>query len=340
MNSLFVAAVEFGDACREYPIVFVGAGNENDKPLVAPVTVFGLGADENLYFEGGQWRASYLPALMRMYPFCLARVGDDQYAVCADASWGGLQDGQGQALFDGEGKPSPLLEQVQKGLEQFEREAHRTKLVGAKLLEHDLLRDMRFDAKLADGARARPGSATMPRPSISASQPLSARQRRRRPPSRPRRWPPPGCRRPRGCSGDAVPVGRRAVAVELGAGVHHQFAAPAAAMARALASMRTGIAVAQPHLGRHRHGLRHRAAHGAHDAAHQFRLVQQHRAAAVAVDHRAGQPKFRSTPAGPKAGQHAALSARQAGSLPSSCGRTGMPAGVRPPLVAARARCA
>ena len=151
MNSLFVAAVEFGDACREYPFVFVGAGNENDKPLVAPVTVFGLGADENLYFEGGQWRASYLPALMRMYPFCLARVGDDQYAVCADASWGGLQDGQGQALFDGEGKPSPLLEQVQKGLEQFEREAHRTKLVGAKLLEHDLLRDMRFDAKLADG---------------------------------------------------------------------------------------------------------------------------------------------------------------------------------------------
>ena len=45
----------------------------------------------------------------------------------------------------------------------------------------------------------------------------------------------------------------------------------------------------------------------------------------------AGQPKFRSMPAGASSARRAAFSARHTGSLPSSCGRTGTPAGVRLP---------
>ena len=41
---------------------------------------------------------------------------------------------------------------------------------------------------------------------------------------------------------------------------------------------------AQAHLGRHRHAGRHSAAHRGHNAADAFRVLQQSRTAAVAVD--------------------------------------------------------
>ena len=46
----------------------------------------------------------------------------------------------------------------------------------------------------------------------------------------------------------------------------------------------------------------------------------------------AGQPKLRSMPAGRSSASRAAFSAMQCGSEPSSCGRTGTPAGVRLPF--------
>ena len=38
LNAMFVAAVEFGEACREFPIVFIRAGTAEDgKPVEAGV---------------------------------------------------------------------------------------------------------------------------------------------------------------------------------------------------------------------------------------------------------------------------------------------------------------
>jgi hypothetical protein len=50
LNAMFIASVEFGDACVEYPIVFVNAGNDpQGNRQIAPVAVFGLREKENLY---------------------------------------------------------------------------------------------------------------------------------------------------------------------------------------------------------------------------------------------------------------------------------------------------
>jgi len=154
LNSMFIAAVEFGDAAREFPIVFVRAGNDTDgKAMIAPVAVFGLATEENLYLDGGRWRASYMPALLRMYPFGMARLDEQRFAICYDAAWPGAGNDLegGQALFDPQGQPTTLLTNVQQQLEQIEREVQRTRLVGQKLTEMDLLRDMRFDATLPGG---------------------------------------------------------------------------------------------------------------------------------------------------------------------------------------------
>jgi hypothetical protein len=153
LNSLFIAAVEFGDACREYPVVFVRAGlDPQGKPLIAPVAVFGLAQEENLFLQkDGSWRASYLPAVLRMYPFAIGRIDENSFAICVDTGWSGVSQTEGDALFDDVGQPTLLTTTVQKQLEQTETEVQRTRLVGSKLMELDLLREMRFDATLPDG---------------------------------------------------------------------------------------------------------------------------------------------------------------------------------------------
>ncbi len=152
LNSMFVAAVEFGDTCRDYPIVFVRAGNDPDGTVqIASVAVFGLAQGENLYLNGKSWRAHYLPALLRLYPFALGRIDDKQYAVVLDTAWAGVSQTEGEPLFTPQGEITELTQQVQQQLEQVEAEVQRTRLVGQRLLELDLLRDMRFDATLPDG---------------------------------------------------------------------------------------------------------------------------------------------------------------------------------------------
>ena len=152
LNALFVAAVEFGDVCREFPIVFVRAGKEPDgTDAIAPIAVLGLTQNQNLYVSGERWRAQYMPAILRMYPFCIARIDDERFAVCADMAFAGVNQIEGQIVFDAEGKPGELLTTMQKQLETLETEIQRTRLVGKRLLELGLLREMRFDATLPDG---------------------------------------------------------------------------------------------------------------------------------------------------------------------------------------------
>lgn len=152
LNALFVAAAEFGEVCREFPIVFVKAGQDPDgKDAIAPIAVLGLMQNENLYVSGERWRAQYMPAILRMYPFCIARIDAERFAICVDKAFAGANTEEGQAVFDADGKPSELLQTMQKQLEGLETEIQRTRLVGQRLRELDLLRDMRFDVTLPDG---------------------------------------------------------------------------------------------------------------------------------------------------------------------------------------------
>ncbi len=152
LNALFVAAAEFGDVCREYPIVFVRAGKEPDgTDSIAPIAVMGLTQDQNLFLHGGTWRAQYMPAVLRLYPFCIGRIDAERFAICVDMSWPGVGQPEGERVFDADGKQTELLASVQKQMETLEGEIQRTRLVCKKLQELDLLRDMRFDATLPDG---------------------------------------------------------------------------------------------------------------------------------------------------------------------------------------------
>ncbi len=155
LNAIFVAGVEFGDVCREYPILFVRAGTDaQGKTQVAPIAALGLAPRENLFLQGRAWRALYIPALLRAYPFAIGPTGTEQRAVISiDIGWAGLSQTDGLALFDEQGEPNEQLKDVTLQLEQIEREVQRTREIGRLLVEKDLLREMRFDAELPDGQK-------------------------------------------------------------------------------------------------------------------------------------------------------------------------------------------
>src|SRR5690349_8221038 len=97
INAVPLMAVEFLPAAGEYAIVFTTAGDE-----IAPAVVLGIKGDQNLYLTSdGKWKAKYIPAFIRRYPFVFSTSADNKtLTLCIDESYPGLnQEGRGQRLF-------------------------------------------------------------------------------------------------------------------------------------------------------------------------------------------------------------------------------------------------
>ncbi|WP_372015755.1 SapC family protein [Pseudoxanthomonas sp. 10H] len=145
-----LAGVEFFQAARHYPILFVGEGAE-----ASPIALLGLKPGQNGFVgESGQWRrAAYVPAFVRRYPFVLAQAdqgsdpqGRGNFTVCFDREFAGWNEQEGQAMFDAEGGNSAYLDEMIRFLHNFTAEMERTRQFVAKLAEFDLLapRSMRL----------------------------------------------------------------------------------------------------------------------------------------------------------------------------------------------------
>lgn len=153
LNAFFVAAGEFAEACKDYPLVWVNAGkDEAGTAQVAPIAVMGLQQGRNLCIDStDRWRVRYVPAMLRMHPFAMARTSPTEMVLCVDEAWIGLGTDKGEPLFTAEGEPTELTLAVKQQLENLELDIERTRLYGVKLQELKLLREMQFDATLPDG---------------------------------------------------------------------------------------------------------------------------------------------------------------------------------------------
>jgi len=153
-TSFIISLSEFADAAMNFPILFVRAAPDAlGKDTVAPVAVFGLKPGENLFASPeGRWDASYVPAMLRAYPFTMARIeGSDRWAIVFDNSWEGMSRTEGVPLFNENGEASELLGNVHRFVQDLESDIERTRQACALLLEMKLLKPMRFDATLANG---------------------------------------------------------------------------------------------------------------------------------------------------------------------------------------------
>jgi len=113
---------EFLSAASVYPIVFL---EDPDQATFRPMALLGLEPQDNLFVtHEGTWKAHYIPAIIRRYPFALAKTQmDDQYTICIDEASEAVNEDEGQPLFNSDGTIGPVMEQVKQyltGLQQME----------------------------------------------------------------------------------------------------------------------------------------------------------------------------------------------------------------------------
>lgn len=144
-----LAASEFHQACRHYPVLFAGGDDGG------PISLLGLREEENLFVsEDGSWaEGKYVPAFVRRYPFVLAQ-GDEHagFTVCFDEEYGGFNDREGHALFTEEGEHAPFLERVIQFLQTYRSEMLATDRFVETLNSLDLLVDQDLRVQTPDGA--------------------------------------------------------------------------------------------------------------------------------------------------------------------------------------------
>ena len=147
-NSLYLAGVEFAEACKEYAIVFTRAPNRK----ILPVAMLGLRSGENLFVgEQDRWMATYIPAFVRCYPFVLTELPGQNMAVCIDEAFPGLNEKEGQPLFDAQGANTPFLQNALDFLTRYQQEYRRTELLCERLEKAGLFKQMDAKADLVDG---------------------------------------------------------------------------------------------------------------------------------------------------------------------------------------------
>jgi hypothetical protein len=147
-NSIVLASIEFIEAAKEYPIVFAKVSDE----VMVPVALLSMRNNENLYVNGeGKWDARYIPAFVRRYPFVLAENDDKQFTVCIDEAYPGLNEKEGQALFDERGGNTPFMQNALDFLNNYQAQFKLTEAFVKQLKELDLLIEISAKAELVGG---------------------------------------------------------------------------------------------------------------------------------------------------------------------------------------------
>ncbi|MBI4294398.1 MAG: SapC family protein [Betaproteobacteria bacterium] len=151
-NAIPVSYTEFAVACRDYPLVFTST--DGGKTFAA-IAVVGVAAGENLFLTKDGWQAGvYIPAYVRRYPFCMARVTLDKVEqadrlVCVERAF--VAD-DGERMFDDAGAPLERWTHINKLLNEFESDLERSREMCGILADYALLAPFTMQATGKDGA--------------------------------------------------------------------------------------------------------------------------------------------------------------------------------------------
>jgi len=107
VNQVAVFASEFAQVQREYPILFA----RTPEGALQAVAILGFERDENLFLNGEQWDAAYIPALLRHRPFTIG-AAEGEPVVCVDLADTRIatEAEPGEPVFKPHGGNAPALE--------------------------------------------------------------------------------------------------------------------------------------------------------------------------------------------------------------------------------------
>jgi hypothetical protein len=114
INQIDLFPTEFEAAQRDYPIVF----RRNPDGGYRAVALLGLDRDENLFLDGEEWRARYVPALIQRGPFSIGVPRDGgEPMIHIDLDHPRISRSEGEPLFRDQGGNAPYLDHVAKVLQ-------------------------------------------------------------------------------------------------------------------------------------------------------------------------------------------------------------------------------
>lgn len=118
VNLASIMVHEFSRAAATYPIVFL---EDQEKDQFLPTVLLGLEAGENLFVNDGKWDASYIPAIVRRYPFSLAKTTEEgRFTICIDEDSDLLNEKEGEEIFKKNGDAGEVMERVKKYLGELQ----------------------------------------------------------------------------------------------------------------------------------------------------------------------------------------------------------------------------
>jgi hypothetical protein len=145
INALAVSYAEVVAASRDYPIVFASGDGGS---TFAPVAVLGLAQRQNLFLNAqGDWDpATYVPAFVRRYPFCVSKVYVDgvprgERMVCVARAH--LRP-NGTALFDDADAPTAQWSSIEQLLSEYETDLDLTAQMCATFAKLGLFAPFQF----------------------------------------------------------------------------------------------------------------------------------------------------------------------------------------------------
>ena len=148
----YVTVHEFARAAAIYPLVFLEDKANDD---FRPVALMGLDAGENLFVSSeGKWAGSYIPAIIRRYPFALTKAAEaDRYIVCVDEASDLLSDTEGAPMFDEQGNPTQVIENVKRYLGELQQMDTMTHEFSKFLIQNNLLTPLNMRVNAANQIR-------------------------------------------------------------------------------------------------------------------------------------------------------------------------------------------
>lgn len=116
VNRVLVFPTEYSDVQREYPILLRKDGDSGDYQSIA---LLGFARGENLFLDGGNWNAGYVPGILARGPFLIGFQqrevdGESQPepVIHVDMDSPRVSETEGEPVFLPHGGNSPYLERI------------------------------------------------------------------------------------------------------------------------------------------------------------------------------------------------------------------------------------
>ena len=147
-----ITAVEFPRVAPIYPIVFL----KDDVGDMGAFALLAVPKGKNLFVDGdGSWRAAYVPASIRRYPFVFGRTNKDDknLALCIDEDGDHVSETEGEPLFTGDGKPTEILEKAIEFMKQFQTNHAHTVAICRELERLEMFQGLKAEVRLPSGKK-------------------------------------------------------------------------------------------------------------------------------------------------------------------------------------------